>query len=162
MILTLKVLMGKPILWGDDGQVKKNFTAVINGQVLYFDKDTGALASNDKQYTNGLVNIGNQHNAAYSTTTDSFTQVDGYLTAESWYRPKDILKNGTTWTASTTTDFRPLLMTWWPDKNTQLAYLEYMQKAGGLLEDSVSLSNTSTQAFLTNELCQLRQISKKD
>ncbi|MFT8906338.1 MAG: glycoside hydrolase family 70 protein, partial [Liquorilactobacillus satsumensis] len=146
----IKSIDGKTYFVGDDGQVKKNFTAVINGQVLYFDKDTGALASNDKQYTNGLVNIGNQHNAAYSTTTDSFTQVDGYLTAESWYRPKDILKNGTTWTASTTTDFRPLLMTWWPDKNTQLAYLEYMQKAG-LLEDSVSLSNTSTQAFLTNE-----------
>ena len=64
----------------------------MDGQVLYFDKDTGALTSNSSQYTDGLVNIGNEHNAAYSLSSDSFTQVDGYLTANSWYRPKDILK----------------------------------------------------------------------
>ena len=31
----------------------------------------------------------------------SFELVDGYLTADSWYRPKEILEAGTTWKAST-------------------------------------------------------------
>jgi len=73
--------------------------------MLYFDKTTGELTSNDRQYAEGLTNIANEHKAAYSLTSDSFTNVDGYLTASSWYRPKDILKSGTTWKQSTATDF---------------------------------------------------------
>ncbi|MFT9030502.1 MAG: glycoside hydrolase family 70 protein, partial [Leuconostoc pseudomesenteroides] len=146
---SIKQIDGKTYFIGDDGQPKKNFTAIVDGQVLYFDKDTGALTSNSSQYTDGLVNIGNEHNAAYSLSSDSFTQVDGYLTANSWYRPKDILKNGTTWTASTANDFRPLLMSWWPDKDTQVSYLKYMQSVG-LLADDVVLSNSDSMNSLTD------------
>ncbi|WP_223824704.1 glycoside hydrolase family 70 protein [Leuconostoc mesenteroides] len=146
---SIKQVDGKTYFIGDDGQPKKNFTAIVDGQVLYFDKDTGALTSNSSQYTDGLVNIGNEHNAAYSLSSDSFTQVDGYLTANSWYRPKDILKNGTTWTAATANDFRPLLMSWWPDKDTQVSYLKYMQSAG-LLSDDVALSNNDSMNSLTD------------
>jgi dextransucrase len=146
---SIKQIDGKTYFIGDDGQPKKNFTAIVDGQVLYFDKDTGALTSNSSQYTDGLVNIGNEHNAAYSLSSDSFTQVDGYLTANSWYRPKDILKNGTTWTAATANDFRPLLMSWWPDKDTQVSYLKYMQSAG-LLSDDVALSNNDSMNSLTD------------
>lgn len=145
----IKQIDGKTYFVGDDGQVKKNFTAVVDGQVLYFDKTTGELTSNDRQYADGLTNIDNEHNAAYALTADSFTNVDGYLTASSWYRPKDILKSGTTWTPSTATDFRPLLMSWWPDKDTQVAYLKYMQSLG-LLEDDVAISNHSQTSDLTN------------
>ncbi len=145
---SIKQIDGKTYFIGDDGQPKKNFTAIVDGQVLYFDKDTGTLTSNSSQYTDGLVNIGNEHNAAYSLSSDSFTQVDGYLTANSWYRPKDILKNGTTWTASTANDFRPLLMSWWPDKDTQVSYLKYMQSVG-LLSDDVVLSNKDSMNSLT-------------
>ncbi|MFT8837922.1 glycoside hydrolase family 70 protein, partial [Liquorilactobacillus satsumensis] len=152
----IQTIEGKTYFVGDDGKVKKNFTAVVNGQVMYFDNETGALTSNEKQYTNGLVNIGNEHNAAYSASADNFTQVNGYLTAESWYRPKDILKGGTTWTASTATDFRPLLMTWWPDKTTQLAYLEYMQK-NGLLGTDVKLASNDNQQLLTDEAFKVQQ-----
>ncbi|WP_353894837.1 glycoside hydrolase family 70 protein [Leuconostoc mesenteroides] len=146
---SIKQIDGKTYFIGDDGQPKKNFTAIVDGQVLYFDKDTGALTSNSSQYTDGLVNIGNEHNAAYSLSSDSFTQVDGYLTANSWYRPKDILKNGTTWTAATANDFRPLLMSCWPDKDTQVSYLKYMQSAG-LLSDDVALSNNDSMNSLTD------------
>lgn len=145
----IKQIDGKTYFVGDDGQIKKNFTAVIDGQVLYFEKTTGELTSNDRQYAEGLTNIANEHNAAYSLTSDSFTNVDGYLTASSWYRPKDILKSGTTWTPSTVTDFRPLLMSWWPDKDTQIAYLKYMQSLG-LLEDDVAISNNTQTSDLTN------------
>ncbi|MFL2114577.1 glycoside hydrolase family 70 protein [Leuconostoc carnosum] len=145
----IKQIDGKTYFVGNDGQIKKNFTAVIDGQVLYFDKATGELISNDHQYVQGLTNIDNKHNAAYSLSSDSFTNVDGYLTASSWYRPKDILKSGTTWTPSTGTDFRPLLMSWWPDKDTQIAYLKYMQSLG-LLEDDVVISNNTPTSNLTN------------
>ncbi|WP_184284926.1 glycoside hydrolase family 70 protein, partial [Leuconostoc carnosum] len=146
---SIKQIDGKTYFVGNDGQIKKNFTAVIDGQVLYFDKATGELISNDHQYVEGLTNIDNKHNAAYSLSSDSFTNVDGYLTASSWYRPKDILKSGTTWTPSTVTDFRPLLMSWWPDKDTQIAYLKYMQSLG-LLEDDVVISNNTPTSNLTN------------
>lgn len=56
--------------------------------------------------------------------------VDGYLTANTWYRPKKILSNGEQWLPSRQTDVRPLLMAWWPDKQTQLAYVNYMAAEG--------------------------------
>lgn len=61
----------------------------------------------------------------------------------------DILKNGTTWTAATANDFRPLLMSWWPDKDTKVSYLKYMQSAG-LLSDDVALSNNDSMNSLTD------------
>ncbi|MFR2571876.1 MAG: hypothetical protein ACLS9T_00335 [Streptococcus salivarius] len=44
----------------------------------------------------------------------AFELINGYLTADSWYRPASIIKDGVTWQASTAEDFRPLLMAWWP------------------------------------------------
>ncbi|WP_280515158.1 glycoside hydrolase family 70 protein, partial [Lactobacillus nasalidis] len=56
--------------------------------------------------------------------------VDGYLTADSWYRPKKILKNGTTWTKTTASDKRPLLMVYWPSRPIFVDYLNFMKKNG--------------------------------
>ncbi len=145
----LQEINGKTYFLDDNGQVKKNFTAIIDGKVLYFDKTSGELTANAPQVTKGLVNIDNAHNAAHDLTADNFTNVDGYLTANSWYRPKDILKNGTTWTPTTAEDFRPLLMSWWPDKNTQVAYLQYMQSVG-MLPDDVKVSNDDNMSTLTD------------
>ena len=146
----IKNINGKIYFVGDNGQVKKNFTAIINGQSLYFNKTTGELASNDVQYENGLVKINDIHNAAYSIDPTGFTNVDGFLTANSWYRPKYIYKDGQRWAKSTSQDLRPLLMTWWPDKNTQVAYLQYMQKKG-ILPVDVAISNQTSQSVLTKE-----------
>ena len=145
----LQEINGKTYFLDDNGQVKKNFTAIIDGKVLYFDKTSGELTANAPQVTKGLVNIDNAHNAAHDLTADNFTNVDGYLTANSWYRPKDILKNGTTWTPTTAEDFRPLLMSWWPDKNTQVAYLQYMQSVG-MLPDDVKVSNDDNMSTYNN------------
>ena len=70
------------------------------------------------------------YNQAYDTSSKSFEHLDNFLTADSWYRPKQILKDGKNWTASTEKDYRPLLMTWWPDKVTQVNYLNYMSQQG--------------------------------
>ncbi|MGO0155242.1 glycoside hydrolase family 70 protein [Leuconostoc mesenteroides] len=127
----LKTIDDKTYYYDDDGQVKKNFATVIDGKVLYFDKDTGALANtNDYQFLEGLTSENNnytEHNASVGTSSDNYTNVDGYLTADSWYRPKDILVNGQNWESSKDNDLRPLLMTWWPDKATQVNYLNAMK-----------------------------------
>ena len=63
------------------------------------------------------------------------------MTAESWYRPKYILKDGKTWTQSTEKDFRPLLMTWWPDQETQRQYVNYMNAQLGINKTYDDTSN---------------------
>ena len=69
-------------------------------------------------------------NQLYKNYDKSLDQLDTFITADAWYRPKSILKDGKTWTASTEADKRPLLMVWWPDKSTQVNYLNYMQNQG--------------------------------
>ncbi|MHA8110599.1 glycoside hydrolase family 70 protein [Lactobacillaceae bacterium Melli_B4] len=70
------------------------------------------------------------NNRVYDHTSQSFTTFKGFLTADSWYRPKKILQNGQTWVKSTPNDKRPLLMNWWPDKQTQVNYLNFMNGKG--------------------------------
>ncbi|MGB2578035.1 glycoside hydrolase family 70 protein, partial [Leuconostoc suionicum] len=147
----LKTIDGKTYYYDDDGQIKKNFATVIDGKVLYFDKDTGALAdTNDYQFLEGLTSENNnytEHNASVGTSSDSYTNVDGYLTADSWYRPKDILVNGQNWESSKDDDLRPLLMTWWPDKATQVNYLNAMKYLDTTETETVYTSDDSQEAL---------------
>lgn len=150
----------------EDGSHKKNFAITVNGQVLYFDEN-GALSSTSTysftQGTTNLVTDFTKNNAAYDSTKASFELVDGYLTADSWYRPKEILEAGTTWKASTEKDFRPLLMSWWPDKDTQVAYLNYMTKAlsnGEETKDVFTIENSQASLNAAAQIIQ-RKIEVK-
>lgn len=150
----------------EDGSHKKNFAITVNGQVLYFDEN-GALSSTSTysftQGTTNLVTDFTKNNAAYDSTKASFELVDGYLTADSWYRPKEILEAGTTWRASTEKDLRPLLMAWWPDKDTQVAYLNYMTKAlsnGEETKDVFTLENSQASLNAAAQIIQ-RKIEVK-
>ena len=150
----------------EDGSHKKNFAITVNGQVLYFDEN-GALSSTSTysftQETTNLVTDFTKNNAAYDSTKASFELVDGYLTADSWYRPKEILEAGTTWKASTEKDFRPLLMSWWPDKDTQVAYLNYMTKAlsnGEETKDVFTIENSQASLNAAAQILQ-RKIEVK-
>ena len=150
----------------EDGSHKKNFAITVNGQVLYFDEN-GALSSTSTysftQGTTNLVTDFTKNNAAYDSTKASFELVDGYLTADSWYRPKEILEAGTTWKASTEKDLRPLLMAWWPDKDTQVAYLNYMTKAlsnGQETQDVFTLENSQASLNAAAQIIQ-RKIEVK-
>ena len=154
----IKTIDGKKYYVQDDGTVKKNFAVELNGKVLYFDAETGALIdSAEYQFQQGTSSLNNeftQKNAFHGTTEKDIETVDGYLTADSWYRPKFILKDGKTWTASTETDLRPLLMAWWPDKQTQVSYLNYMNQQGlgaGAFENKVE------QAILTGASQQVQR-----
>ena len=150
----------------EDGSHKKNFAITVNGQVLYFDEN-GALSSTSTysftQGTTNLVTDFTKNNAAYDSTKASFELVDGYLTADSWYRPKEILEAGTTWKASTEKDLRPLLMAWWPDKDIQVAYLNYMTKAlsnGQETKDVFKLENSQASLNAAAQIIQ-RKIEVK-
>ncbi len=148
----IKIIDGKTYYVDDSGQIKKNFATIINGKVLYFDKNTGELLpTNSYQFKSGLSSENSDytsHNAVNSTQADDYTAIDGYLTADSWYRPKDILANGQTWTAASKDDLRPLLMSWWPDKTTQVNYLNYMKNLG-LSDSPTNFTNDENQGLLS-------------
>ena len=117
----------------ENGVVKKNTAIELDGRLYYFD-ETGAMVDQSKPLYRADAIPNNSiyavYNQAYDTSSKSFEHLDNFLTADSWYRPKQILKDGKSWTASTEKDYRPLLMTWWPDKVTQVNYLNYMSQQG--------------------------------
>lgn len=117
------------------GNIQKNVLVLDKDKNwLYFDETTGegtnALAEKFKQgTTNGNTEF-TSNNSAYTFDKDSFENIDNFLTADTWYRPRNILQNGTTWVSSTASDFRPLLMAWWPNVAVKVDYLNYMKDHG--------------------------------
>ena len=144
----IKKIDGKYYYIQEDGTVKKNFAITVNGQLLYFDAETGALSSTSTySFTEGLTNLVDnfsKNNQAYDSTEKSFELVDGYLTANSWYRPTKVLDNGEKWVDSTEETFRPLVMAWWPDVDTQVNYLNHMSKYFGMDKTYSATDNQST------------------
>lgn len=128
----LKTIDGKQY-YVENGVVKKNTAIELDGRLYYFD-ETGAMVDQSKPLYRADAIPNNSiyavYNQAYDTSSKSYEHLDNFLTADSWYRPKQILKDGKNWTASTEKDYRPLLMTWWPDKVTQVNYLNYMSQQG--------------------------------
>lgn len=127
----IKQVDGKYYYVKEDGSYKTNFAVSVNGQLLYFGKDGALTSTSTHSFTPGttnLVDAFSSHNRAYDSKKESFELIDGYLTPNSWYRPVTILENGEKWRVSTEKDFRPLLMAWWPDVDTQVAYLNTFSK----------------------------------
>ncbi len=127
----IKQVDGKYYYVKEDGSYKTNFAVSVNGQLLYFGKDGALTSTSTHSFTPGttnLVDAFSSHNRAYDSKKESFELVDGYLTPNSWYRPVTILESGEKWRVSTEKDFRPLLMAWWPDVDTQVAYLNTFSK----------------------------------
>ncbi|MFC3931265.1 glycoside hydrolase family 70 protein [Streptococcus dentapri] len=156
----IKLIDGNYYYVQADGSYKKNFAITVDGQMLYFDAETGALSSTSTySFSQGLTPIVSDftvNNKAYDSSVKSFELIDGYLTADSWYRPAKILKNGETWVDSTESDLRPVLMSWWPNKDTQVAYLNYMSKVLGGKDDEFT---TKTSQLALNTAAQLIQQS---
>ncbi|AXQ78741.1 glucosyltransferase [Streptococcus chenjunshii] len=147
----IQTIDGKQYYIQEDGTAKKNFALNLNGSILYFDAETGALAESSAYWfqegLSDLINAFNENNKVYNESADSIETINDYITADSWYRPQYILQNGESWVASTESDYRPLLMTWWPSKDIQVAYLNYMNTQG--LGTGVSYTNETDQASLT-------------
>ena len=87
---------GKQYYVNSDGSVRKNFVFEQDGKSYYFDAETGALAtkSQDEFSTEPIkatvdFSSGNQ---LYKNDNKSLDQLDTFITADAWYRPKSILK----------------------------------------------------------------------
>ncbi|WP_367301134.1 glycoside hydrolase family 70 protein [Leuconostoc carnosum] len=145
MLTGLQTIDSKKYYLDEQGHLRKNYAGIFNQEFIYFNADGVGKTAIEYQFEQGLTsqnNANTPHNAAKTYDTKSFENVDGFLTADTWYRPTDILVNGKTWTASTESDLRPLLMTWWPDKQTQANYLNYMS-TNGLGDKKTYTANTA-------------------
>ena len=144
---------GKTYYFDNTGKLMKGYTAVLNGVVTYFNNTTGEADNTDAATIKTGVTVDNSdytvHNAAYDNTAASFDNINGYLTAESWYRPKEILENGVSWRPSTAEDKRPILITWQPDIVTEANYLNAMA-ANGLLSINVPFTAASDLAIMND------------
>ncbi|SUN73151.1 glycoside hydrolase family 70 protein [Streptococcus mutans] len=141
----VKEIDGKYYYYDNNGKVRTNFTLIADGKILHFD-ETGAYTDTsidtvNKDIVTTRSNLYKKYNQVYDRSAQSFEHVDHYLTAESWYRPKYILKDGKTWTQSTEKDFRPLLMTWWPSQETQRQYVNFMNAQLGINKTYDDTSN---------------------
>ena len=152
----------------------------VNGQIQYFDPTTGEPAKNKQVTVNDVTyyfdDNGNgqyvftnavssttpdaysAHTQAYNTDQSSFTNVvDGFLTADSWYRPKEVISDatGSTWQTSSENDYRPIITVWWPNKNVEVNYLKLMQD-NDLLSTQTQFTIFSDQ-YTLNEAAQAAQ-----
>ncbi|CAH1856516.1 glycoside hydrolase family 70 protein [Convivina intestini] len=159
----LQTVNNKQYFTDNNGVVVKGGTSpkMINGVEYYFDSVDGhATISNVKQYVNGLESQDtdfNSHNQIVNVNATLVDNVDGFMTANSWYQPKDILQNGEEWVPATTTDRRPVLMAWWPTKNTETDYVNFMMDKKIISGNKVDINNVS-QATL-NEYAKQIQVS---
>ncbi|MFT8607581.1 MAG: glycoside hydrolase family 70 protein, partial [Liquorilactobacillus ghanensis] len=132
----LQEINGKTYYFDNNGKLVKDAAESINGKTYYSNAATGEteqlVSQSIPKQTSSAKEVADfaAHNVAYSYDTNSFENINGYLTADSWYRPKFILNDGQLWIKSNTTDFRPLLMAWWPSKSIEADYLNYMMNQG--------------------------------
>ncbi|MCC7667157.1 glycoside hydrolase family 70 protein [Liquorilactobacillus satsumensis] len=132
----LQTIAGATYYFDEDGYLAKDTLETVNGKSYYSDVLTGQVVELVAQTIPSQPSSAKAiaafaaHNVAYSYTAKSFENIDGYLTADSWYRPTEILSDGQRWVKTTETDFRPLLMAWWPSKAIQADYLNYLVAQG--------------------------------
>ena len=142
------------------GQPRKNFYLQDkNGKAYYFDNDGVLQNSTNYQFEEGLGKQSHPGNGFFSEDSKSIENVDQFLTADTWYRPKEILRDGKNWEPSTEADFRPLLMVWWPDKVTKVNFVNYMNQVLGFKS---SYNNGVSQSVLDGAASELqRRIEEK-
>ena len=132
---------GKTYYFNDNTEVKSQ-VIVDNGSSYYFGPD-GVLTNTANNLASGTI-AASDKTAIYSADDKNITNVNGFITADSWYRPKQIQVNDSQWRDSTSNDFRPILSVWWPSQKVEIDYLNYMSKQG-LVSGKFSSNNTSDQ-----------------
>ncbi|CAI2696543.1 hypothetical protein AKUFHON2_13570 [Apilactobacillus kunkeei] len=148
-----KNIDGKTYFYDSNNNEVKSALMEDNGTYYYFGPDGYLTTFNDSKFSDGSINS-SDHLSIYTPDGKSITNVDGFLTADSWYRPKQIQVSDTQWRNSTDADFRPLLSVWWPNKTIEINYLNYMSK-NGLVSghfDNNSSANDINQAAATVRL----------
>ncbi|KOY75842.1 Dextransucrase [Apilactobacillus kunkeei] len=136
-----KYIDGKTYYYNDNVMLKSQVIE-DNGTKYYFGDD-GALTNYTNNFAAGTI-AASDKTAIYSADDKNITNVNGFITADSWYRPKQIQVSDGQWRDSTEKDFRPLLSVWWPSQKVEIDYLNYMSKQG-LVSGTFSSNNTSNQ-----------------
>ncbi|MHA8138270.1 glycoside hydrolase family 70 protein [Lactobacillaceae bacterium Scapto_B20] len=126
----IKQVDGKYYYYNDNNIVTNSMLINDNGNSYYFDQNGQLIALTSSLQSNSGTISANGNTATFSDDGSSITNVSGFLTANTWYRPKQILNDGTNWQPSNENDYRPLLSVWWPDKQTEVNYLNYMNSQG--------------------------------
>ncbi|WP_285289173.1 glycoside hydrolase family 70 protein, partial [Apilactobacillus zhangqiuensis] len=147
-----KQIDGKTYFYDSNNNQVKSALIEDNDTYYYFDPN-GYLTTFNSKFSDGSINSSDKL-SIYTPDGKSITNIDGFLTANSWYRPKQIQVSDTQWRDSTNADFRPLLSVWWPNKTVEINYLNYMSK-NGLVSgqfDSNSSANDINQAAATVRL----------
>ncbi|MDI6498933.1 glycoside hydrolase family 70 protein [Leuconostoc suionicum] len=139
----------------NNGYLQRGGTVIVD-EIEYYINALYGIATNGSvpQYDLGLETISDDytpHNALYAVDKESIDNVDGFLTADTWYRPKDILENGTTWRASNNDEKRPVLMTWTPDKLTLVNYVNYMASVNVIPQDVVYTINSDVNSLISKQ-----------
>ncbi|KRL36742.1 KxYKxGKxW signal peptide domain-containing protein [Liquorilactobacillus uvarum] len=111
----VKEIDGNTYNFDQNGHLLKNVTETINGTLYYFNAEDGKgekLPEKVLQDTSSAKEVEEYaaHNTAATYDENSFENVNGYINADSWYRPNYVFQNGQNWVASTQNDFRPILM----------------------------------------------------
>ncbi len=147
-----KEIDGKTYFYDSNNNQVKSALIEDNDTYYYFGTD-GYLTTFNSKFSDGSINSSDKL-SIYTPDGKSITNIDGFLTANSWYRPKQIQVSDTQWRDSTNADFRPLLSVWWPNKTVEINYLNYMSK-NGLVSgqfDSNSSANDINNAAATVRL----------
>ncbi|KRN32087.1 glycoside hydrolase family 70 protein [Liquorilactobacillus mali] len=158
---------GKVYYFDEDGYLIKDQIETVKGKAYYSEAGTGKVQRLVSQHIPKQVNSGKAvnsfaaHNGVKTRSIESFETLDGYLTADSWYRPKEILLGGKTWRKSKSEDFRPLLMAWWPSKSIQSDYVNYMIERG-IVESNHVFSTTDSWLMLNGAVQTIQIALEKD
>ncbi|MGT2906365.1 glycoside hydrolase family 70 protein [Streptococcus dentiloxodontae] len=150
-----------------ESQFAKRVNNVVKKLVVNNNANVNAFAETGTATAAASTDVYDTNNRAHSNSANDFEQVDNYLTADSWYRPKAILKDGKVWTDSTETDFRPILISWWPDTTTEVNYINYMNKYFGKTQTYTNQSSASdlkkaAQAVQVNIEEKISQVKSTD
>lgn len=117
----------------------------------YFNKQNGQGVNTLQQQFKEGVKLANPNysvgNQAKSFDGKSFENVDGYLTADTWYVPNKLLQSNGNWKDNTANAYRPLLMVWWPNKTVEANYLNYMASKGVIPGSVKYTANTDTKTM---------------
>ncbi|KRL36559.1 glycoside hydrolase family 70 protein [Liquorilactobacillus uvarum] len=149
----LQKIDGVTYYFDAEGYLAKGVLEVVDGQTYYSDEATGQVYEllsqsipSQASSAEALADFA-AHNTAYSHGKKSFENINGYLTADSWYHPKYILSDGQSWKKARKNDFRPILMAWWPNKGIQADYVNYMI-AQGIVQSTHKFANTDSSRVL--------------
>ncbi|WP_353322098.1 glycoside hydrolase family 70 protein, partial [Apilactobacillus apinorum] len=138
----IKVINGKTYYLNDNNSYAKSEIIKDNSDYYYFGAD-GTLTTDKPNLSSGTISS-NDKIAIYSADGSNIDNIDGFINADSWYRPKEVQNSDGSYRESTPSDYRPLISVWWPSRQVEQNYLNYMSSQG-LLQGSFSDSSTSDE-----------------